>query len=96
MNSPTTLTTPTDFELHEALVYAEVRIAEHDEMDCDGGGEYECPRCNADRETIQSVRAEMDRRKRDGITIDDPRVGMEALAPFGREWELEQEERAGR
>lgn len=85
-----TTTQPTDFQLHEALTYAADRIAEHDEMDCDGGGEFECPRCDADRATIESVKAEMDRRERDHITIADPRVGIETLAPFGREWEMEQ------
>lgn len=91
----TSLQTYTDFELIEVESYAQVRMAEHLEMDCEAGGEYRCSSCDADRATLRAVKAEIERREREGISIPDERVGMEALAPFGAEWEAEQRERHG-
>lgn len=87
--------TPTDFELFETISYAEAALAAHAEMDCDGGGEYDCPECTANREAITEARAEQDRRIASGMRVDDPRVGLQALEPWGYEWQQEQIERAG-
>jgi hypothetical protein len=87
------ITTATDFELIETESYAVERIRNHMEMDCSGGGEYECPSCDADSAIIAEVRAEMKRREAEGISIADDRVGLHTLEPFGLEWEREQSER---
>lgn len=85
--------TTTDFELLEAESYAQASLAEHLEMDCEGGGEFECPTCNANRQIITEARTEQERRIAVGMSVPDPRVGLEALAAWGTEWELEQAER---
>lgn len=85
--------TATDFELIEAESYCVARLAEDLEMDCEGGGEYRCERCDRDREILTEVRAEMALRDETGKSIPDERVGPQALAPYGYEWQLEQAER---
>lgn len=89
------ITTTPDRHLSDAEFYAGVSLSEHSEMDCEGGGEYECPTCTANRATIDAVKAEMARREAEGITIDDPNEPSfeERFAPFGPEWEREQRER---
>ena len=95
MTMPDSWATVTDFELIEAESYAVSRLAEHLEMDCEGGGEFDCPSCDRDRAVLAAARAEMDRRDAAGVSIPDGRVGLQALGSFGYEWQLEQAERAG-
>jgi hypothetical protein len=93
----TDLTTMPDRHIVDAMIYAERRLAEHLEMDCMGGGEYDCPRCSADRDFMRAANAEMKRREEAGILIEDPDEPSfeERHAPWGPEWQLEQREREG-
>lgn len=91
----TTLQTATDFELFETIVYAEELLREHSEMDCRGGGEFECATCDGALASIKRVEAEQARRAAAGIEIPDERVGLAALDAYGYEWQVEQLDRAG-
>ena len=90
------LTTIPDRALVDSIFYADHELAEHLEIDCEGGGEFDCPTCTANRDGIRAARAEIDRRRLAGITVDDPHAETleQRLAPYGTEWELEQRERA--
>lgn len=93
-----TINTIPDRDLEDAIFYAGHELSEHLEVDCEGGGEFICPTCDANRETIRTARAEIERRIVNGITVDDPNAETleERLAPWGTEWQLEQLERYGR
>jgi methionine synthase II (cobalamin-independent) len=91
------LTTMPDRQLETAEFYADVRCAEHLEVDAlygDPDGPH--PSVAADFEWRAALRDEIARREAAGITIDDPdEPSLEArLEPFGIEWQLEQRERA--
>jgi hypothetical protein len=95
---PDDLTTTPDRALMDAIFYADHDLAQHLEIDCEGGGEFECPTCTANRETIRLARTEIERRALLGIAVEDPNEPTleQRLEPYGIEWELEQRERYGR
>jgi hypothetical protein len=92
----TDLTTMPDRQLQTAEFYADVRCAEHLEVDALYGSDDPDPAVVADFEWRAQLRDEIARREAEGITIDDPdEPSLEArLEPFGIEWQLEQRERA--
>jgi hypothetical protein len=101
----TDLTTIPDRQLSDWLFYDDVRTAELLEVDgftCpDAYDDHEpdtCAFCSAlaaDRAERDAVRAEIERRERAGVFIDDPNEPSfeERYAPFGLEWQREQDER---
>ena len=84
-----------DRDLADRLFWIDVRLGEHAEVDCMGGGEYECPRCSADFKAREAILAEQARREAAGIFIEDPDEPTleERLEPYGLEWQIEQRER---
>lgn len=92
------ITQTPDRDLADALFYIDVRRAEHSEIDCDGGGEYRCERCEADYVEAREIRAELARREANGVEVVDPDAPTleERLGPYGIEWELEQRDRQER
>jgi hypothetical protein len=92
----TDLTTMPDRELQTAEFYADVRCAEHLEVDALYGDENgPAPAVAADFAWRAELREEIARREAAGIAIDDPNAETleQRLAPWGTEWELEQRER---
>lgn len=81
-----------DRHLQEAEMALEDRLAAHLEIDCEGGGEYVCDRCTADRAELEAITAELARREAEGIAVDDPSEPTfeERYAPFGPAWQEEQ------
>lgn len=92
-----TIRTEADRSLSEREFYIDVDLAEHSEMDCMGGGEYECPSCEARFEARREIRAEVARRQALSLQIYDPMEPTfeERYAPYGIAWQDEQRERAG-
>jgi hypothetical protein len=81
----------TDRELSETLFYVEAKLIEGQEMDTwHEGNEDEYMRLCQHRDALNY---ELTRRVATGEEVDDPRSIETELAPFGPEWEREQQER---
>ena len=90
-----TIRTEPDRSMADREFWLDVKLGEHSEMDCDGGGEFPCSDCDANHQALREIRAEQGRREQEQIQIEDPNEETleERLAPFGTEWQLEQQER---
>ena len=90
--------TEPDRSMSDRWFWIDVRLGEHMEIDCEGGGEFECPSCSAGRKGLAEIRAERERRDRVGIELiidmDEPTF-EERYAPYGPAWQEEQIERRG-
>jgi hypothetical protein len=91
-----TIRTEPDRSLSEREFRLDVALAQHAEMDCMGGGEYRCGQCEPNMDAREAIREEVERRKAEGIFVEDPDEPTleERLGPYGLEWQIEQRERA--